>query len=178
MCGVPGGSNPLLPFRLRPPRPLPRFNDFPPRRQNKPLARSEMRSLAGVFPFRIMTILHAFCFCCSICVVTPQFLSAAEKARPATFVEVVQGHFDRWAPDNVLSAGRIKNLIIQKNPRITGDAAAALVAIHKYQLEHNSNPITKEFLLRPPKSGNAAANFEDDFRDARKRITTPSRDIF
>jgi hypothetical protein len=125
-----------------------------------------------------MKHLRLILICCASCFAHPQAGAADDNLKADSFTSVIQEHFNRWFQNDSLAAGRVVNLIIQKKPRITGDAAAALVAIHNYQEAHKDVPVTREFLLRPPRSDKAAANLEKDFQRARKRIATASRELF
>jgi hypothetical protein len=100
----------------------------------------------------------------------------AEKLKDKSFVAVVQERFDKWSREKTLTAAAVVKLIAKASAH--GDEAAALVAIHRHQHAHADCAVTKEFLLRPAKSGADAAHLEGDFQAARKRIASATRELF
>ncbi len=113
----------------------------------------------------------------------------APQAAPATFAAVVEDHFDRWDRnrDGRLSPREVEALVV--NPRVTGDEAAAVAAIHAYLRNNRNGPaVTREFLRewanRKPQLGLRRdqalkqPRFTYHFPIFRTRIRTTPRKIF
>lgn len=77
--------------------------------------------------------------------------AGAETAKKTSFATVVDANFQKWDlnHDGRLSAEEVNRLV--GNPSITGDAAAAVAAIHVHLRNHkNSPPFTREMLMQKP----------------------------
>lgn len=100
---------------------------------------------------------------------------AAGQTDPTPFTKTVEEHFASWTGKvDRLTAERVNQLL--RDPKIKGDQAAALAAIHLYQRSHRNDagkldhPVFTRRLMKDH-------NFEPGFERAQKRLAAP-RDVF
>lgn len=126
------------------------------------------------------------------CLMVPVFfvfagVAPAEKKKESAFAHIVEAHFASWDKnrDGTLSAVEVTALV--KDPRITGDEAAAIAAIHAYfRGNKHATGVKKDFLLKPGAETaeerrdkqSKGAHFESHFGAFRRHIAKAPRDIF
>ena len=126
-------------------------------------------------------------FACLLALLTAAPLSAAPK-KTRSFAAVVQTHFEHWDRDHdgKLSPAEVSALVA--DPSVTGNAAAAIAAIHVFQRvkKHKNIPLTLKFLTAAHKGDDDhrrdkaedAPNFQDDYEDFVTHIAKAPRALF
>ena len=105
---------------------------------------------------------------------------AADTA--VTFASVVKSHYAEWTKgshDKKLTAERIGALV--NNPKVRGDEAMAIAAVHNYLRGKNApKEVDEKFLLEPKKTDAKAklAGFQDHFAGYRTHLKTVPHTLF
>jgi hypothetical protein len=112
----------------------------------------------------------------------------ADVAEKKTFTAVVEEHFAAWDRDHdsKLSVAEVNAALL--NPRVTGNEAAAVAALHVYLRQHKDPaPLTKAFLLSSTKGKEAEerrdverkqAHFSSDYASYCSHLRKAPRDVF
>lgn len=118
---------------------------------------------------------------------TFELFGQAKKNR-VTFASVVESNFAKWDHnhDGKLTVQEVDAQVV--NPKVNGDEAAAVAALHVYQRDHkNAPPLTKAQLLQSSKEKDSAerrdvqqkqAHFGSNFESFRNHINKAPKSIF
>jgi hypothetical protein len=116
--------------------------------------------------------------CIVVVLMVPAFVGGDELAQ-VKFKDVVEAKFAHWDKDGdgKLSPREIDAFVA--NPRVSGDEAAAIAAIHAYFRDHpKSDALDKDVLTAPPAKQKIARDIDGTFKAFRNRIRKAPREIF
>lgn len=116
-------------------------------------------------------------------------LSAEPKKPKVTFASVVEANFSKWDHDRdgKLTQVEVDSQVV--NPKVTGDEAAAVAAIHYYFRDHkNAVPLTKAALMQQQGKDSGSTerrdlqqkkiHFAGDFESFRHHINKAPKAVF
>ncbi len=106
-------------------------------------------------------------------------LARAAESKPATFKHVVEASFKHWDKDGDGKLSPLEINVLVRSHSVTGDAAAAVAAIHSYYRDHaKSSQLTKPVLLGAAGKNKAARDIDELFDSFRDHIRSAPRQLF
>jgi len=120
------------------------------------------------------------CFACLLVLLEGAPLKGDTKTKPDPFATVIEAHFKKWDHDREgkLSAKRLNALV--RDHSITGPAAAALAAMHRWQhvKKDKAPPLTLEFLTTAPSKGSPQRELIEYYDGYLDHIKKAPKEIF